>query len=115
MTTLCHINCQENNKTIEIGNDCMLSNNIIIRTSDSHPVYDITSGVRINPAKEVKIGEHVWIAPNTKIMKGAEIGNGCIIGSDTTVSKSTPANTLVVGRPARVVKENVRWTRERLF
>ena len=115
MTHSVHINCQENHRKITLGNDCMLSNNIIIRTSDSHPIYDIESGKRINNAKDVTIGNHVWIAPNTKIMKGAEIGDGAIIGSDTTVSCRIEANTLAVGRPARSVKSNVKWTREALF
>ena len=70
---------------------------------------------RINPPKSVVVGSHVWIAPNSKIMKGADIGDGAIIGSNTIVTKPVPANTLVVGAPAKVVKENVMWTREKLF
>ena len=88
------------------------SNKIIVRTSDSHPIYDLTSGERINSPKPVIIGRHVWIAPDSKIMKGAIIGDGCIIGSNTMVSKQIPANALAVGMPAKVVKEGVRWTRE---
>lgn len=76
MTATVHINCQENDKSITIGEDCMFSNNIIIRTSDSHPIYDKETSCRINPAKDIQIGDHVWIAPNTKIMKGAVIGGG---------------------------------------
>lgn len=115
MTRICHINCQENDKSIAIGQDCMFSNNIIIRTSDSHPIYDMNTHKRLNEAKDIEIGNHVWIAPNTKIMKGARIGDGCIIGSDSTLSKEVPSNVLVVGRPGKVVKENVEWTREALF
>lgn len=115
-TTLCHINAQEDNSIISLGEDCMLSNNIIIRTSDSHPIYDITSKKRINLPAPVMIGDHVWIAPNTKIMKGAVIPNNCIIGSDTTVSKCfEEPNCLIVGRPAKIVRKEVAWTREHLF
>ena len=92
----------------------MFSNNIIVRTSDSHPIYDNKRN-RINPAKSVIIGEHVWIAPNSKIMKGVTIGNGSIIGSDTMVTKSLPDNVLAVGHPAKIVKEDILWTRENLF
>lgn len=80
-------NAQEDRMTIMVGEDCMFSNRIVVRTSDSHPIYDMNSGDRINNPKDVIIGEHVWIAPNSKIMKGAKIGNGCVVGSDTTVSK----------------------------
>lgn len=115
MTHTCHINCQEDNMKIVIGRDCMFSNNIIIRTSDSHPIYDTNTDERINPPKNVILGNHIWIAPNSKIMKGAIIGDNSIIGSDTTVGKEIGENVLVVGRPGRVVKTNVRWTREKLF
>ena len=109
-----HVNAQEDNSQILIGDDCMFSNTIIIRTSDSHPIYN-SDNIRINPAKSINIGEHVWIAPNTKIMKGVTIGSGSIIGSDTIVTKDLPSNILAVGHPAKVVKTDVRWTRESIF
>lgn len=113
-TKAVHVNAQENNSEIYIGKDCMLSNTIIIRTSDSHPIYN-NEGRRINPAKSIHIGDHVWIAPNSKIMKGVTIGDGCIIGSDTMVTKDLSNNVLAVGHPAKIVKTDVRWTRESLF
>lgn len=114
-TRLLHINAQEDGSKIEIGEDCMFSNHIIIRTSDSHPIFDLKSGERINKPKNIRIGNHVWVAPNTKIMKGAIIEDNCIIGSDTTVSHHVSSNSLYVGRPGKVVKDNIYWTREKLF
>jgi hypothetical protein len=57
-----HLNAQEDNSMIVIGEDCMISNHVIIRTSDSHPIYSLESKERINPAKDIHIGNHVWIA-----------------------------------------------------
>ena len=111
-TELCHINAQEDGSSIEIGEGCMFSNHIIVRTSDSHPIYDMTSLQRMNSAQPVKIGKQVWIAPDSRIMKGADIGEGCIIGSNTMVNKTIPPHSLAVGMPAKVVKSNVFWTRE---
>lgn len=111
-TQYCHFNAQENGSSIEVGEGCMFSNKIIVRTSDSHPIYDIKTGKRINPALPVKIGNKVWIAPDSKIMKGADIGDGCIIGSNTMVGKVIPAHSLAVGMPAKVVKNGIKWTRE---
>lgn len=113
-TQIVHLCAQEDNVSINVGKDCMFSNNIIVRTSDSHPIYN-DNDERINWAKNVVIGNHVWIAPNSKVMKGVNIGAGTIIGSDTIVTKTIPENVLAVGHPARVVKENIRWTREQLF
>ena len=109
-----HFCAQENGQYINVGDDCMFSNNIVVRTSDSHPIYD-SNGIRINNPKPVIIENHVWIAPNSKIMKGAVVHSGCVIGSNTMVSKEIPLNTLAVGQPAKVVKENIKWTREKLF
>ncbi len=110
-----HVCAQEDGSRVVIGEDCMFSYNITVRTSDSHPVYDVETGVRVNPAKDVAIGKHVWIAPDSKIMKGVTIGDESIIGSDTIVTKDIPAKVLAVGHPAKVVRENVRWTRESLY
>lgn len=105
-----HFNCSEDNRTISIGNECMISNNIIVRTSDGHGIFDMVTKKRLNESKDVTIGNHVWIAPNTRIMKGAVINDGVIVGSNTMVTKSVPANCLAVGMPARIVKENVMWS-----
>lgn len=111
MTQNCHFNAQEHGTKIIVGEDCMFSNTIVVRTSDSHPIYN-NKNERINSAKDIYIGNHVWIAPNSVVMKGAEIGNGCIVGSHSMVNKPIPPNCLVVGMPARIVKEDVHWTRE---
>lgn len=105
-----HFNAQENGRCITIGDNCMLSNNIIVRTSDAHGIFDMETKQRLNEAKDVTIGEHVWIAPNSRIMKGAVIEDGAVIGSNTMVSKHIPANSLAVGMPAKVVKENILWS-----
>lgn len=107
-----HICIQEDNMSVRIGDNCMLSNHLIIRTSDSHPIYSIETGIRINPPKPVIIGNHVWIAPDSKIFKGVTIGDGAIVGSNTLVTHDVPSNCLVVGIPARVVKENIRWSHQ---
>lgn len=101
--------------SIMIGNDCMFSNNIIIRTSDSHPIYDKNTKQRINHPQSVIIGNHVWIAPDSKIMKGVEIGDNSIIGSNTFVTKNIGENVLAVGIPAKEIKNEIFWTRESLF
>lgn len=115
-TQTVHFCAQEDNTSIIVGNDCLFSNTITVRTSDSHPIYSLESKERINKPKSVQIGNHVWVAPNTRIFKGAQIGDGAIIGSDSMVSSiPIPNDTLAVGHPARVVKEKVKWTREQLF
>ncbi len=114
MTRDIHICAQESGSRILIGEDCMFSNNIIVRTSDSHPIYD-AGGERINPPADVRIGNHVWMAPESTVLKGVVIGDNAIIGSKSLVTKNVEPGCLYAGIPARLIKENVSWTREELF
>ncbi|MBR1592531.1 MAG: acyltransferase [Ruminococcus sp.] len=111
-TRKCQLNAQEKNMYINIGDDCMFSNRITVRTSDSHPIYSKITGKRINRAAPVVIGSHVWVAPNSKIMKGVTVGEGTVIGSNTLITRDVPPNSLAVGMPGRVVKTDIEWTRE---
>lgn len=114
MTRDIHLCAQENNMGIVIGEDCMFSNNIIVRTSDSHPIYD-KDGIRINEPQQVIIGSHVWIAPETTILKGVKIGDNSIIGSKSLVTKDVESGCLYGGVPSRLIKRGVQWTREELY
>lgn len=107
-----HINAQENGVQITLGEKCMLSEGIIIRTSDSHSIYDDSSKERINPAKSVTIGNHVWIAARAYILKGVTIGHDSIIGVGSIVTHDVPSNVVVAGIPAQVKRSNVNWSKE---
>ncbi|MOA29987.1 Streptogramin A acetyltransferase [compost metagenome] len=52
----------------------------------------------------VFIGENVWLGEYVSILPGARIGDGVIVGANSTVSGELPANTICVGSPARPVK-----------
>lgn len=101
--------------SIEIDNDCALSWNVEIHSSDSHAIYDAHSGKRLNTAQNVKIHRHVWVAQGATILKGSVVGEGAIVGAKTLVSRATPIppHTLAVGIPARIAGTDVVWTRER--
>lgn len=114
-THLVHFCAQEDNTTICIGQDSMFSNTITIRTSDSHPIYDLSNNLMINSAQDVFVGYHVWIVPGSKVRKGTKIGDNSIIGSNSMVTREIPNNCLAVGAPCKVVKTNISWTREKIF
>lgn len=113
MTRDIHICAQEDGMSITIGRDCMFSNNIIVRTSDSHPIYK--EGKRLNHPAPVVIGNHVWVAPETTVLKGVTVGDNCILASKSLLTKSVNESSLVAGIPAKVVKTGVNWTREALY
>lgn len=98
---------------IEIGEDMLASSNIELRTSDSHAIYN-ENNKRINMAENIKIGKHVWIGTGVRINKGVTIGEGCVVGNGSVVTRKIPnRNVIVAGNPAQIVKENIKWTRER--
>lgn len=109
-----HFCAQEDKISIVLGDDCMLSNNIIIRTSDSHSVLNSITKERINPPGNVIIGNHVWIAAQVIVLKGVQLGDNSIVGTRSIVTKSVPSNCLAVGMPAKTIKENVTWDRRRI-
>lgn len=114
--TTFHGNCQLaacEGSTISIGNECMFSHDIYIRTTDSHSI--IKNNKRINAAKSIIIGNHVWIGMQCLILKGANIPNGCVIGARSTISSSVmEANCIYVGSPAKIINRDITWKRERI-
>jgi acetyltransferase-like isoleucine patch superfamily enzyme len=97
---------------VVVGRDCMFSIDIHMDPSDMHPIYDRATGERLNPPQDIHIGDHVWLGARVLVMKGAKIGSGSIIGAGSIVAGEIPENALAVGTPARVVRENVVWTRD---
>lgn len=100
-------------KSILIGDNTMLSNNIEIHTSDYHGIYDL-QGNRVNPDKNIIIGKHVWIGLGTKILKGTKIPDGCVIAAGAVVTKTyKEKNSIIAGIPAKVIKRDIFWKNER--
>lgn len=93
-----------------IGKDCMFSYGINIWTGDGHPIYDLTTGERINEDQDVIIGNHVWMGRNVSVHKGGVIPDGCVIGANSFVTKKFyESNCMIAGTPARTIKKNIRW------
>lgn len=96
------------------GKDCMFSSEVLIQTSDQHGIVDLTTGDIINQEySEVTLGEHVWLGRRSTLVAGVKIANGSIAGTASIVSGLIPENVVVVGSPARIVRTNVTWSREK--
>lgn len=106
------------NNSIMIGDDCMLSSHVSMRSHDAHSIFDIETGKNINSTCDIRkkrkiyIGNHVWIGENAYILYNTQIGDGSIIGAMSLVKSKIPNNCIAAGVPARLVKKNIAWCTE---
>jgi acetyltransferase-like isoleucine patch superfamily enzyme len=105
----------ENNSTIQVGKDCMLSRDITFNTSDFHSIIDKITLKRLNYGNDINIGDHVWIGNGVYINKGAIIKESSIVAARSVVSSNAfEPNSIIGGVPAKVIKKNVSWDRKLL-
>lgn len=101
-----HIGCI--NK-VTIASGVLIAGNVLI---EDHFHGDVSSSeADIEPNKrilksrgEISIGENVWIGENVVIMPGVSIGRGCVIGANSTVTKSIPDYAVAAGSPAKIIR-----------
>lgn len=96
-------------KKISIGNNTMIAWQSIIMDTDQHEIYNAQNEC-INLNSEIKIGSNVWIGARCFILKNTIIEDGCIIGANTTLTKSFKnQNSIIAGNPPKVIKESISW------
>ncbi len=92
---------------IEIGDDTMIGGNVKILDNDFHPVEledrhsQDKSKVKARP---VTIGKNCFIGVNSIILKGTELGDNCVVGAGAVVVGRFPANSVITGNPAKVIR-----------
>lgn len=93
-------------KNIQIGTGVNVGRDVIIRdTNGGH--YILRDGYE--NAREVVIGNHVWLCDRCEILPGVHIGEGSIVAAGAVVTKDVPPHSLIAGVPGRVIKSNVNW------
>lgn len=109
-----YIVCMGESNHINIGEECMIADAVDIWASDTHPIFD-TEKRLLNPSRPINIGNHVWLGRYVKILKGASIGDGAVIGMNSVVTKDVKPNSLNAGNPCRCLKENITWARDHIY
>jgi len=96
--------------SVDIGKGCLFSNNVTIRPSDAHKIFDAASGARVNEPRPVLIGENVWVAEHVSILKGSVIPAGCVVGTRSVIAKRfDEENCVITGNPAQVIRRGIYW------
>jgi acetyltransferase-like isoleucine patch superfamily enzyme len=98
-----------------IGAFCSIASNVIIQSYDHNfhrPTSYFISTLFFNEHSndtiskgDIIIEDDVWIGSNSVILGGVKIGRGTVIGAGSIVTKNIPPYSIVVGNPARVIKQ----------
>ncbi|MEL6486490.1 MAG: acyltransferase [Pseudomonadota bacterium] len=90
---------------IDIGPETIVGERLTIH-SDNHDFDDVSTAIRrqATTAMPVSIGARCWFGSNVTILGGVEIGDDCVIGAGSVVTRSFPAGSIIVGNPGRMVR-----------
>ena len=92
---------------IEIGEDCLISDNVHFHTHDGGVKVLNAAGYfscqRMDKMARIKVGNNCFLGSGCRIMMGVTIGDNCIIGTNSVVTRSVPDNSVVAGMPAKVI------------
>ena len=91
---------------VTIGNDVMLAQNIVL-SGLNHPYEDVTQPISTQKVttKEIRVKDEVWIGANAVITAGVTIGRHSVVAAGSVVTKDVPDYSIVVGNPARIIKQ----------
>jgi acetyltransferase-like isoleucine patch superfamily enzyme len=109
-----HLVCS---RSIEIGDDVLISWGCVIVDHNSHSVrfserkndvtewYDGRKNWTHVIDKPIQIRNKVWVGMHSIILRGVTVGEGAIVGAGSVVTKDVPSWSIVAGNPARIIRE----------
>ena len=102
-------------KHVRIGEQCVIADRAMFIDFD-HGVVEVERTIREQGIykRDVDVGSNVWIGYGACILRGVRIGDNAVIGTSTVVTKDVPANAVIGGAPARILRmrdapERLRW------
>jgi acetyltransferase-like isoleucine patch superfamily enzyme len=102
---------------VRIGNECVIADRAMFIDFD-HGMVEVERPIRLQGIykRDVEVGNNVWIGYGACILRGVSVGDNSVIGTNSVVTKDVPANAVVGGIPARIIRmreapEGLRWER----
>jgi acetyltransferase-like isoleucine patch superfamily enzyme len=100
---------------VSIGEQCIIADRVMLIDFD-HNVAEVERPIRVQGIykRDVRVGNNVWIGYGAQILRGVTVGDNSIVGASAVVSRDVPANAVVAGTPARVIRmreepRELRW------
>ena len=100
---------------VSIGRECILADRVMLIDFD-HGVVEVERPIRLQGIykRDVDVGHNVWMGYGACVLRGVSIGDNSIVGTNAVVTRSAPANAVLAGVPARVIRmreapRSLRW------
>jgi len=102
---------------VRIGDECVIADRAMFIDFD-HGIVEVERPIRSQGIykRDVEVGNNVWIGYGACILRGVSVGDNSVIGTNSVVTKDVPANAVVGGIPARIIRmrkapQELRWER----
>jgi len=102
---------------VRIGEQCVIADRAMFIDFD-HGMVEVERPIRLQGIymRDVEVGSNVWIGYGACILRGVSVGDNSVIGTNAVVTKDVPANAVVGGSPARIIRmreapADLRWAR----
>jgi acetyltransferase-like isoleucine patch superfamily enzyme len=100
---------------VRIGRECIVADRVMLIDFD-HGMVEVERPIRLQGIykRDVNVGHNVWIGYGACILRGVAVGDNSVIGTSAVVTGDVPANAVVGGVPARVIRmreapRSLRW------
>jgi acetyltransferase-like isoleucine patch superfamily enzyme len=100
---------------VRIGQQCVIADRAMFIDFD-HSVAEVERPFREQGIymRDVNVGSNVWIGYNACVLRGVTVGDNAVIGANAVVADDVPANAVVGGVPAKVIRmreepKTLRW------
>jgi len=100
---------------VSIGRECIIADRVMLIDFD-HGVTEVERPIRNQGIykRDVDVGHNVWIGYGACILRGVTVGDNAIVGTSAVLTRTVPANAVVGGVPARVIRmretpKQMRW------
>ena len=100
---------------VSIGRECIVADRVMLIDFD-HGMVEVERPIRLQGIykRDVRVGHNVWIGYGACILRGVTVGDNSVIGTSAVVTREVPANAVVGGVPARVIRmretpTSLRW------
>jgi acetyltransferase-like isoleucine patch superfamily enzyme len=92
-------------RRVSIGRECIVADRVMLIDFD-HGVIEVDRPIREQGIykRDVRVGHNVWIGYGACVLRGVTIGDNCVVGTSSVVTKDVPDNAIVAGAPARVIR-----------